>query len=413
MPIKPRQPRAPTADYRQIQLLVDSPPQARYEMLRPNVLFGQSAAERARQVGVPRRTFYRRLERFDLLGMRSLFDDDPLVRPPARQPGLPPHLRQLVVDRKAEYPAFHLRELAAICFVASGRRASPHTIQRVLAQGPRPSRWGRRYPPYDQIGDPVQARLAIIRLHAEGWRVGAIAGYLQVSRKTVYRTLKRWVAERFAGLPDKPHTRKRRALKVDLAAITTVRKLQENPELGAFRIQAALRLVGIRLSERTCGRILALNRALYKLDRPGKGRQDPHEKKAMPFKAERRHQFWSVDIRYIDAPKVANRVYVISILENFSRAILASAIAPRQDLHAYLTVLRAAVRQHGAPEAIVSDSGGVFLAKDARHIYDLLGVRKEEIEKRRAWQNYVRHVGAVGIPVTDGGGGEPDLQDIG
>jgi putative transposase len=72
-----------------------------------------------------------------------------------------------------------------------------------------------------------------------------------------------------------------------------------------------------------------------------------------------------------------------------TQSILASAIAPRQDLHAYLTVLRAAVRQHGSPEAIVSDSGGVFLAKDARRIYDLLGVRKEEIDKQQAWQNYI------------------------
>jgi transposase len=327
MPIKPRQPRAPTEDFRQLRLLVDSPPQARYEMLRPNVLFGQSAAERARQVGVPERTFYRRIERFDLLGMRSLFDDGP---PPARRPGLPPHLRQLVVDLKAEYPAFHLRELAAICYVASGRRPSPHTIQRVLAQGPRPSRRERRYPPYDQMADPAEARLAIIRLHAEGWRVGAIAGYLQVSRKTVYRVLSRWVQEGVTGLDDKAHARRRTPRKVDLAAIHAVRKLQANPELGAFRIQAALRQVGIRLSERTCGRILALNRALYDLGRSSKGRRESGDKKEMPFRAERRHQFWSVDIRYIDAPLVGGRVYVIAILENFSRALLSSAISPRQ-----------------------------------------------------------------------------------
>jgi hypothetical protein len=62
---------------------------------------------------------------------------------------------------------------------------------------------------------------------------------------------------------------------------------------------------------------------------------------------------------------------------------------PRQDLHAYLTVLRAAVRQHGAPEAIVSDSGGVFLAKEAQRIYAALGVCKEEIERRQPWQNYI------------------------
>jgi transposase len=386
MPIKPRPTVTPTHDIEQILLLVDSPPQARYEGLRPVVLFGQSAAERARQLGVPKRTFYRRVERFDLLGMRSLFDPDPLPMP---RPTLAPHLRQLLVDLKAEYPPFSLRELATICYVASGRKPSHHTVQRVLAHGPAPSRRHRRYLPYGQIPDPEEARLAIIRLHAEGWRVGSIAGHLQIHRTTVYRILRRWVHEGVAGLADKPHTRNRRALKTDLATLNTVRALQQNPELGAFRIQAALRQLGIRLSERTCGRILALNRALYALDRPRQGSREERERKEMPFKAERRHQYWSVDIRYIDAPLVGGKVYVISILENFSRAILSSAISPRQDLRAYLTVLRAAVRQHGAPETLVSDSGGVFLAKEARRIYDALGVDKQEIALRQAWQNYI------------------------
>ncbi len=50
------------------------------------------------------------------------------------------------------------------------------------------------------------------------------------------------------------------ARKVDLAAMAAVRRLQANPELGEFRIHAALEALGIPLSPRTCGRILALNR---------------------------------------------------------------------------------------------------------------------------------------------------------
>jgi len=47
----------------------------------------------------------------------------------------------------------------------------------------------------------------------------------------------------------------------------TVRRLQENPDLGEFRIHAALLQLGIKLSPRACGRILALNRTLYEPDR--------------------------------------------------------------------------------------------------------------------------------------------------
>jgi putative transposase len=81
--------------------------------------------------------------------------------------------------------------------------------------------------------------------------------------------------------------------------------------------------------------------------------------------------------------------YAISRLENFSRALLASVISPRQDLTAYLIVLRAAVEAHGAPEVLVSDGGGIFRANRACAVYRALGIRKEEIERGQAWQNYI------------------------
>jgi hypothetical protein len=100
-----------------------------------------------------------------------------------------------------------------------------------------------------------------------------------------------------AGLGDKPPIPKHPTRKTDLAAINAVRKLQVNPELGEFRIHAALLQLGIELSPRTCGRILALNRTLYGLSGPSKR---PHEPREMPFAAVRRHQYGTVDLRYLD-----------------------------------------------------------------------------------------------------------------
>ncbi len=82
-------------------------------------------------------------------------------------------------------------------------------------------------------------------------------------------------------------------------------------------------------------------------------------------------------------------IYVISILENFSRAILASTVSRSQDLTAYLMVLYGAIRQHGSPEALVSDSGSIFKAKEALRIYAALGIRKEQIDKKQPWQSYI------------------------
>jgi transposase len=109
------------------------------------------------------------------------------------------------------------------------------------------------------------------RFDAEGWSAKAIAGYLRVHRSTVHRVLRRWVEEGVDGLEDRPHGRPPGVRKVDLKAIEAVRRLQRNPNLGAFRVNAALAQVGIHLSPRTCGRILATNRALYGLEKP-KGR---------------------------------------------------------------------------------------------------------------------------------------------
>jgi hypothetical protein len=110
----------------------------------------------------------------------------------------------------------------------------------------------------------------------------------------------------------------------------------------------------------------------------------------MPFAAQRRHQYWSVDVRYVEEHGLESGkpVYVISILENFSQALLASAISPRQDLTAFLIVFRAAVEAHEAPVALVSD-GGVFRANQARAIYRALGIEKREIDRGQAWQNSV------------------------
>ncbi len=282
--------REPTQDWQQLRPLLKDPAQITYEIIRPVLLFGTNPKERASETGLSARTIYYRANLFDQAGMASLLP--PALPPPVPKLDkrtLPPPMRQALVDLKAEYPALKIHELATICFVQFGRRPGAQTIKLVLATGPKSSRAMRRFPPYSEIPDPVQRRLAIIRLHTEGRTPTSIAEYLETSRKTVYQTLKRWAEEQFAGLTGKLHDPHQPARKTSLQAINEVRKLQENPELGAFRIQAALEQVGIKLSRATCGRILALNRSLYDLPKHASGGRP---KKEMPFKADYRHQYF-------------------------------------------------------------------------------------------------------------------------
>jgi transposase len=391
MPGSSRPRRDPTDAWDQLRLLVTSPEQETYELLRPIVLFGQPASARARETGVPERTLRRRAVRFAAIGMRSLFDrslfDEP-ASPTGDRRRLPAEIRQAIVALKAEYPPLGLREIARICRHRFGRPVDHHTVRRVLSTEPLPINPPRRFPPYHAMTDPVQRRLADVRLAREGWGTRAIAGYLGIARSLVYETLDRWQHEGWPGLEDRPVGPRQPARKVDLKAMVAIRRLQVNPELGEFRIHAALAQQGIHLSPRTCGRILALHRAL---GAPQPAAAMPHDPRPMPFAAQRRHQYWSVDIRYVEEHglETGKPAYVISILENFSRATLASAISPRQDLTAYLIVLRAAVEAHGAPEALVSDGGGVFKAKHAQAVYAALGIRKEQIDAGQAWQNSI------------------------
>lgn len=135
---------------------------------------------------------------------------------------VPLEIRQAIADLHAEYPAFRPNEIATICEVHFGYHRDPRTVRRVPAE------------------DLTAAcRVAIIRLHSEGWNKQSIAGYVQTSRETVHATLQRWIEEGVAGLYNKSRARPRGVRKVDLPTILTVRELQENPELVAFRIHAA------------------------------------------------------------------------------------------------------------------------------------------------------------------------------
>ena len=386
MPAGPRPRREFTDDWDQLRLLVGSPEQETYELLRPIVLFGQPIPRRARETGMPERTLRRRVARFEAFGMRSLFAD--VADPPEDRRRLPAAIRQTIVALKAEYPSFGLREIAAICQERFDRPLSHHTVKQVLTSEPLPLRPPRRFARYREIADPVARRRAVVTLYLDGWRVKAIAGYLETSRQTVYDILRRWSEEGWPGLADRPFGPRHPAGKVDLKAMAAIRRLQANPELGEFRIHAALAQQGIHLSPRTCGRILALHRAL---GAPQPAASMPYDPQPMPFAAQRRHQYWSVDIRYLDdhALGTGKPVYAISILENFSRAILATIISPRQDLTAFLIVLRAAIAAHGAPEVLVSDSGGVFKANHAKAIYAALGIAHRQIDRGQAWQNYI------------------------
>lgn len=282
----------PTDKWEQIEFLCAWPEQRDYEEMRPTVLFGLPVAERAEQTGISESTLYRKVARFEAEGMDySLFASEG-----AKHRSLPPAMRRMVVDLKAEHPPMGPHEISTVCYVRFSRRPDYRTVERVLAEEPMPLRIVRRFPPYHEMQEPRERRMAVVRLHAEGWNVKSIASYLKTARSTVYRALRRWIEEGVEGLDNRPNTGGG-VRKADLKAYAAVRRIQENPELGAFRLRAALAREGIGLSARTVGRILTVNRRVYRLEKP-KG--PAKERREMPFRAERCHQFWTSVVRHLD-----------------------------------------------------------------------------------------------------------------
>ncbi len=224
---------------------------------------------------------------------------------------------------------------------------------------------------------------------------------MQTSRPTIYATLKRWTEEGVRGLEEKSRAPKG-PRKVTLAVRNEVRKLQENPLLGEYRVHTALLRMGINVSPATCGRIMAANRKLYGAQKPPR---HPRSKLDMPFKASRRHEYWSIDARYIEEHLLEDPkpVYVITVFENFSRMVLSSTISPTQNQWDYLAVLTDAIRRYGAPEAIVTDGGGIFYSNVAMQLYDMLGIRKERIEAGEPWQNYAETLFSIQRRLADHG----------
>jgi hypothetical protein len=128
VPRRRRERRERTHEWQEIQQQTLWPEQEVYERLRPIVLFGETVASRAKETGVSERTLHYQADQFEQHGMASLFPKESTPSPDLGR-SLPPEMRQLIVDLKAEHPGFRPHELAMICFLRFGRKPSDHTVQ--------------------------------------------------------------------------------------------------------------------------------------------------------------------------------------------------------------------------------------------------------------------------------------------
>ena len=361
-------------EFEQIRWHFVDPLQHDDEVIRPIVLFGDTAAERRRQTGVERTGVGDKARRVVLEGMDGLRDRRTEARGP-QAPGYPDAMAGSILYLKQLYPPIHLREIARLVHRQFGYKPNHHTLKRFLAPYDTPHPLARALPTFATCADASQARWPVVRMAAEGWNTKSIADCLQLSRSHVSTMLEALERDGFAGLEDqrtRPPQHPENPL--SLPCLKEVLDLQQAyPRAGRFRIHG---LLGQQREEpppreRTVGRAMAINRQFHGAPGPWpsarEAQADVPSCKHLPSRPAYRHHLWFTDLRYL--VQLAGRwVYSIGIIEGYSRKSVAGMASPHQDLTAILQILCAALAEYGCPHALVSDNGSGFTAKDYRAI---------------------------------------------
>ena len=94
------------------------------------------------------------MARVEAQGIESLFGSDAA----RRRRSIPPDMRRLIVDVKAEYPGLNPNEISRVCYVRFERRPVRKTVKRVPSEEPIPLCFVRRFPPYHELPERRDAR---------------------------------------------------------------------------------------------------------------------------------------------------------------------------------------------------------------------------------------------------------------
>lgn len=348
--------------------------QWRYEVIRPLVLFDdRPATQRAVETHTHPETVRKLTRRFRQQGMLGLFPEHTEILPPRRGQPVPSTVVEELMRLKALSNGFGYRELARIIHYKCNERIDDKTVKKLWQQSPGPVQGELPFETYHSQADRSQARLQGIKLYAQGWSKRSISGFLQVSRPTVALWIRRFEAEHLAGLEDKSRAPTIAARKVWLPFMIAVYHLQKrHPDAGRFRIWSLLERDDI--SVRTVGRVMALNKQVYD-DIPHVARQrlkkppQPH-----PYKATYPHQYWFIDGRMMDFALDGVKWWSIILLDGYSRTMLAGAVAPSEASWVTLMVLYTACLRYGAPDYLISDSGGAFTSNEVKAVLKRLHI---------------------------------------
>jgi putative transposase len=252
---------------------------------------------------------------------------------------------------------------------SSGKRGK----ERSRGRGRRQSRRGKRYTP--------EQREHVLTLVAAGMSQGGAGKTIGATGESV----RRWVgrAKATGTMPTVPAVEPKQPDKTPATvAAAVVRSVyapadpgqglsgpeeaaiveykRRHPSYGPAQIRAQLkRFKGWRISNKAIARVLRSHG--YELVHVGsrpKGDEEPTR-----FEAPRRNALWQMDFTELRVGD--DKLHLLVALDDFSRFIVGHALCDSPSSTAATALLRSAMARHGKPEAVRTDRGGAFVAKDS------------------------------------------------
>jgi len=216
-----------------------------------------------------------------------------------------------------------------------------------------------------------------------------------IAKSTLYRWLAAYRAHGYLGLLPKTRDDRGRARKSGVAAWVgyAIGLMYEQPERSLTQLEVYLRaeFEEYSLSRTTLRRHLRAHPAFGGLAKLRSGKKSRLREL---YEAGHPHEGWQLDgkgpfaVRLLDGTRV--QVWVLSVLDDHSRAVLAALVAKAEDIQAAISVVAKAVAKWGLADRFQFDRGSAFDSHVFRQGLAALGVHRGYVVARSPeWQGKI------------------------
>ena len=181
-----------------------------------------------------------------------------------------------------------------------------------------------------------------------------------ISRKTFYKYRHQAEQGRLASFDCTPRVHGSAKPPHIIAAV--LRAKAQYPSFGTQRLANVLYHQGVLISPNTVQRILRQHA-------PSVPPVPCLRRRWNAFEALAPHVIWAMDICYLSTSKRDGfDRYLMTILDDHSRTVIASGLSERQTVAEVVEVLKAAVLIYGVPQRLVCDHGSQFTCREFRRV---------------------------------------------